>query len=128
MRRALTLILGLALAANAAWMLVSPMSWYSFVPGVAGTGPANLHFIRDIGCAYLATALSLFWLFKSPKLAWPAAMIGGGFLVLHALVHVCDELAGREHAHQLLGELPTVFLPGVLIIWLAWPVRRAEKE
>ena len=128
MRRALTLILGLALGANAVWMLVSPMNWYGAVPGVAGTGPANMHFIRDIGCAYLATALSLFWLFQSPKLAWPAAMAGGGFLVLHALVHVCDAIAGREHAHQLLGELPTVFLPGVLIIWLAWPVRHAAKE
>ena len=128
MRRALTLILGLALGANALWMLLNPMSWYGSVPGVAGTGPANMHFIRDIGCAYLATALSLFWLFKSPKLAWPAAIVGGGFLVLHALVHVCDAIAGREPAHQLLGELPAVFLPGVLVIWLAWPVRHAPKE
>jgi hypothetical protein len=128
MRRALTVILGFGLGANAMWMLLSPMGWYSAVPGVAATGPANGHFIRDIGCAYLATALSLFWLVKSPKLAWPAALAGGGFLVLHALVHVSDGVAGREHAHQLLGELPTVFLPGVLVVWLAWSAKRAEKE
>jgi hypothetical protein len=128
MRRALTIVLAIAFGANAAWMLVSPMSWYSAIPGAAGTGPANVHFIRDIGCAYLATALSLFWLAASPKLAWPAAMTGGGFLVMHALVHVWDALAGREHAHQLLGDLPSVFLPGVLVIWLAWAARRAEKE
>jgi len=35
-------------------------------------------------------------LVKSPKLAWPAALAGGGFLVLHALVHVSDCVAGRE--------------------------------
>jgi len=128
MRRALMTVLGLALGANAVWMLASPLGWYSAVPGVAATGPANPHFIRDIGCAYLVVALSLFWLAASPKLAWPAAMAGGGFLILHALVHLCDALAGREAAHQLLGELPTVFLPGVLIIWLAWPPRRASKE
>jgi hypothetical protein len=128
MRQVFTVVLGLALGANAAWMLLSPITWYGAVLGVAGTGPANMHFIRDIGCAYLATALSLFWLAKSPKLAWPAAIAGGGFLVLHAVVHLCDAFAGREPAHQLLGELPTVFLPGVLIVWLAWPAGRAEKE
>lgn len=128
MKRALTSILGIALGANAAWMLASPLGWYAAVPGVTGTGPANLHFIRDIGCAYLVTALSLFWLAMAPKLAWPAAMIGGGFLVLHALVHVWDALAGREHAHQFLGDLLPVFLPGILAMWLAWSARRAEKE
>jgi len=127
-RRALTVILGLALGANAVWMLVNPMSWYNVIPGVAETGYANAHFIRDIGCAYLATALSLFWLVECPKRAWPAALTGGGFLVMHALVHVSDAAAGREHAHQLLGELPTVFLPGILVIWLAWSARNAEKE
>jgi hypothetical protein len=128
MRRALTVILGLANGVNAVWMLVRPMGWYIAIPGVAGTGPANVHFIRDIGCAYLATALSLFWLVKCPKRAWPAALTGGGFLVMHGLVHGCDAAAGREHAHQLLGEFPTIFLPGVLVIWLAWSARLAERE
>ena len=128
MRRVLSVFLGVALGANAAWMLASPLSWYDAIPGVAATGPANIHFIRDIGCAYLAVALSLFWLGWAPKAAWPAATLGGIFLVLHAFVHVADALAGREHAHQLLGELPSVFLPGILAIWLAWSARRAEKE
>ncbi len=128
LRRGVAFFLGLGLGANAVWMLLSPLGWYTVVPGVAATGPANMHFIRDIGCAYLAVALSLFWLGWTPKAAWPAALIGGGFLVLHALAHVCDALAGREHAQQLLGELPSVFLPGILAVWLAWSARRAEKE
>lgn len=128
MRRAVTVILGSALGANAVWMLVRPMGWYHVIPGVAGTGPANAHFIRDIGCAYLTTAMSLFWLVKCPKRAWPAALTCGGFLLMHALVHVCDALAGREHGHQLGADLPSIFLPGVLAVWLAWSARHAEME
>jgi hypothetical protein len=63
-----------------------------------------------------------------PQTAAEVSLTGGGFLVMHALVHVCDTVAGREHAHQVLGELPTVFLPGVLVIWLAWSARHAERE
>lgn len=127
MRTTLVAILGLGLAANGLWMLLSPQAWYLAVPGVAETGPANEHFIRDLGCAYLVVALSLLWLARSPKQAWPAALAGGGFLTLHALVHAWDFLAGREAARQLTTDLPAVFLPAILVVWLAWP-RRCETE
>ena len=127
MRTALAAILGLGLMANALWMLVSPESWYQAIPGVASTGPANVHFIRDIGCAYLAVALSLLWLARSPKQAWPAALAGGGFLALHALVHAWDVIAGREHAHQLATDLPSLFLPAILVVWLAMQ-RKVYRE
>ncbi len=35
-------------------MPTAPEIWYSAVPGVPETGPANIHFIRDIGLAFLA--------------------------------------------------------------------------
>jgi hypothetical protein len=35
-------------------------------------------------------------------------------------VHLWDAAVGREHAHQLLVVLPTVFLPPALAIWIAW--------
>ena len=127
MRTALASILGFGLAANALWMLASPEAWYQAVPGVAQRGPANPHFIRDIGCAYLVVALSLLWLARSPKHAWPAALAGGGFLALHALVHTWDFFVGREPVHQLVADLPGVFLPAILVVWLAWP-RRGEPE
>ena len=57
--------------------------------------------------------------------ARPAAQAGAAFLALHALVHVWDTAAGREHVHQLLIDLPTVFLPPALAIWIAFmPARR----
>jgi hypothetical protein len=124
MRTALAFVFGLGLGAHALWMLASPQTWYLTVPGVAQTGPANAHFIRDISCAYLVVALSLLGLARWPKRAWPAALAGGGFLTLHAMVHAWDFIAGREPVHQLGADLPGVFLPAILVVWLAWPRRR----
>jgi hypothetical protein len=128
MRRGLTWFLGSALGLNGLWMLIRPETWYGTIPGVAGTGPANLHFISDIGCAYLVAGTSLFWLIKTPRRAWPAALAGGAFLALHALVHVGDAAAGREPVRQFLADLPLVVLPACLVLWLVWLARRESKE
>jgi hypothetical protein len=98
MRRFLASILGILLGANALWMLAMPMHWYAHIPGVTETGPANVHFIRDIGCAYLVAALALLWFAVAPKRSWPAVLAGGGFLFLHAFIHVWDTMASREHS------------------------------
>lgn len=128
MRKLLATALGLFLGANALWMLAAPLHWYAHIPGVAETGPANIHFIRDIGCAYLVAALALLWLAAAPKHAWPAVLAGGAFLFLHSCIHVWDTLAGREHAHRLLAEVPTVILPAFLALWLGWPSDSASGE
>jgi hypothetical protein len=92
------------------------------VPGVPQTGPLNPHFVRDIGAAYLVAGATLVW-FAIDHAARPAAVAGAAFLAIHALIHLWDAAAGREHAHQLLVDLPTVFLPPVLAVWIAWPPR-----
>lgn len=103
-------------------MLVAPGPWYAAVPGVTHTGPFNQHFVRDIGCAYLVSGGALIWLARDVR-AWPAAMLAGLFLGLHAGTHVWDALAGREELTQLIVDLPDVFLPPVLVLWLSWRAR-----
>ena len=127
MRALLASILGILLGANGLWMLTGPFYWYAHIPGLTETGPANAHLIRDVGCAFLVTALALLWFAVSPMRAWPAVLAGGAFLLLHATVHVWDTIAGREHAHRLLAEIPTVILPALVTLWLGWPPRRAPK-
>jgi hypothetical protein len=127
-RRAVALVLGIVLGSNGIWMLAAPENWYLRVPGVIATGPANLHFIRDIGCVYLVTAASLVWLAVQPAQSWPAALACSTFLALHALVHVWDAAAGREAAHRLLAELPTIVLPAILALWLAWPSHHTARK
>ncbi len=128
MRRAAAVILGIAFGSNGVWMLAAPGHWYLRIPGVVATGPANLHFIRDIGCVYLVAAACLVWLAVEPRRSWPAAFACGAFLALHALVHVWDTAVGRQHAHRLLGDFPTVVLPAILVLWLAWPPHHATGK
>ncbi len=128
MRKFLASILGILLGANALWMLASPLHWYAHIPGVTESGPANVHLIRDIGCAFLTAALALLWFAAAPKRAWPAVLAAGMFLLLHSSIHVWDTIAGREHLHRLLAEIPTVILPALLTLWLGWPPISADDE
>jgi hypothetical protein len=119
MRDLVAWVLGFGLAVNGLAMLIFPADWYVTVPGVIDAGPFNAHFIRDIGVAYLVSGAALVWLALNPA-ARPAAQAGAAFLALHALVHLWDTVAGREHVHQLLIDLPTVFLPPALALWIAF--------
>jgi hypothetical protein len=118
MRGLVALVLGALLAANGALMLAVPAHWYGAVPGVADAGPLNPHFVRDIGCAYLVAGGALVGLAWDPR--WRmAALAGGAFLALHALVHLLDWAAGREGFDHLLADLPAVFVAPLLALWLA---------
>ena len=119
MRGIVAWVLGIGLVANGLVMLAVPDAWYAAVPGVTATGPFNAHFVRDIGAAYLVCGAALPWFAISPA-ARPAAVIGAAFLAVHAVVHLWDAAAGREHVHQLLIDLLPVFLPPALAIWIVW--------
>jgi hypothetical protein len=123
MRRIVAVVLGTGLAANGLVMLAVPAGWYDAVPSVPETGPLNPHFVRDISAAYFVAGAALAW-FAIDRLARPAALVAAMFLAVHAVVHLCDAVAGREHAHQLIIDLPTVFLPPALAIWIVWPPLR----
>lgn len=127
MRAALIWTLDLALIANGAFMLAVPQTWYAVVPSVADTGPFNAHFVRDIGCAYLVAGAGLLWFCVDTR-ARPAALAGGAFLALHALVHLWDAVAGRESLIHFLEDVPVVILPSLLILRLARPRSRLHKE
>lgn len=116
-------LLSIMLIANGTAMLAAPEAWYWHTPGVSDTGPLNLHFVRDIGAAYLVAGLAFAWLWRTPT-AWPAAFSGCTFLALHALVHVGEMLAGTIDPHHLLRDLPGVFLIPLAALWLAWPAHR----
>jgi hypothetical protein len=123
MRVALAWIVGIALSINAVVMLGWPGSWYHLVPNVPDTGPFNPHFVRDIGCAYLVAGLGLIGFARDQKRRG-LALAGFAFLALHALVHLWDMLAGREHMHNLLGDLVPVFLVPLLALWIVMPPPR----
>ncbi len=127
MRNIVAWISGATLLANGLLMLADPAAWYATVPGVTMTGPLNVHFVRDIGCAYVVAGASLA-AFAFDARSRPAALASGAFLTLHALVHLWDAALGRETLHHLINDLPAVFGPPAIIVWLAWPTPVFAKE
>ncbi len=120
MRSLLSLLLGLSQLLTGAVMLLAPAAFFARVPGVSETGPFNPHFVRDVGCAFLVAGAGLVWFARDAR-ARPAALMGAGFLALHALMHVWDGLAGRERAARLALDLPLLTGLAVLAPWAAWP-------
>jgi hypothetical protein len=127
MARFIIWTLGLALAANGLVMLAVPAPWYGFVPGVADTGPLNLHFIRDIGAAYLVAGGGVIAFLRAPR-ARPAALAAAAFLTLHALVHLGEAAAGRESLLQLARDVPLVIVQGPLLFLLLRRRPLSQKE
>jgi hypothetical protein len=113
---------GIGLALNGLLMLFAPLEWFERVPTVTGAGPFNPHFVRDVGCAYLAAGLGFAWLARDAR-ARPAAAAGALFLVLHALTHVAEYLEGRAWFPDVLFDLVLVFFPAGLAIVLSRPPR-----
>jgi len=67
-------------------IFADPMSFYEIVPGLKLMGPFNMHFILDVGLAFVASGGALAWgAYVSAQrlvyagLAWPS---------LHALFHI----------------------------------------
>ena len=114
------LVLGLLQLANGLFMLLAAEPWYHAIPTVPGTGPFNGHFVRDIGCAFIAAGAGLIWLSRNAR-AWPAALIGSVFLGLHALTHVWDLFAGREEPAHFAIDSVLVVIPAIWALWLSRP-------
>jgi hypothetical protein len=113
-------IFGAVTLGNAVWMLAGPLHWYNELPAaVPDTGPFNPHFVRDIGCAFLAVGVALGWAALAPQ--WRPALvpIAALFLGGHALVHVYDTLRGALADSHWAIDLPGVYLPALVLCYAA---------
>ena len=107
--------------ANGLWMIVSPPSWFTGIPAaVPDTGPLNLHFVRDVGVAYLVSGVGLAWCAQNLDRALPVHVGVTAFFVGHALTHVADILSGRLSASHWLIDTPGVFAPAILLVMMAF--------
>ena len=120
--RALLWVFGVANIANGIWMLVSPERWYHDLPaGVPDTGPLNLHFVRDIGAAFVTFGLGLCIGAEVPRYRRATVTLAAVFFGLHAAIHVYDILAGLLPPHHWLEDLPGVFVPALILLVLSLP-------
>ncbi|RAZ90118.1 hypothetical protein DPM33_14900 [Mesorhizobium hawassense] len=123
--RVLLAIIGIYQAANGIVMLIVPGFWYSAVPGVPDTGPANIHFIRDIGLAFLAAGAALLMASRRPddgRLIAAATIFLGG----HAICHLI-EMAHGTTMGAAARDILLIVVPGLLPL-AAFPARDQESE
>jgi hypothetical protein len=124
----LRIVLGLSFSLVAAMMLAAPHFWYVTFPGVAERGAFNPHFVRDIGCASLVAGAGFVAGGIRPSHYRPAMIAGAALIVLHALVHVVEEIAGAHGRSFLATDLPAVYLPAAAGLWLAFAGFQMERR
>ncbi|MET3666957.1 DUF4345 family protein [Caulobacter sp. 1776] len=114
---------------NGLFMLAAPYPWYLTIPGVIQTGPFNDHFVRDVGATYLACGVGTLLGALDLRRHAGAVAVAATFQGAHALIHLITPFCGGGPPWPLLArDVPGVFLPTVLTIWLAVVAFRPVKE
>jgi hypothetical protein len=119
---------GLFLFGNGLFMLVAPMAWYYFVPGVTDTGFFNQHFIRDIGIIqmFLGAAFGIGMIRPARRFElWAAAT---SWLIAHAVFHLWEVAVGICSPSVIPRDFPAVTLPALIGVALtAWAWRTSPR-
>lgn len=101
--------------ANGLFMLADPFGWYEFVGTVKATGPANPHFIKDIGIAFFASGLMIGFGAANPALRWGSALAGNFWLAAHGLLHIYEVMAGICSPDIFWRDAPGVLGPPMIV-------------
>jgi hypothetical protein len=120
---------GVFLFGNGLFMLVVPLAWYHFVPGVIHTGSFNQHFIRDIGLIqmFLGAAFGVGIIRPASRLdLWAAAT---SWLIAHAVLHLWEVAVGICSPSTILRDFPAVTLPALIGVALTvWVWSKAQAR
>jgi hypothetical protein len=113
---------GVFLFGNGLFMLIVPLAWYHFVPGVTHTGSFNQHFIRDIGLIqmFLGAAFGVGMIIRpaSRVVLWAAAT---SWLIAHAILHLWEVAVGICAPSAIVRDFPAVTLPALIgVVLTAW--------
>jgi hypothetical protein len=122
-------LFGIALAANAAFMLIAPGAWYDAVPGVPTTGPFNQHFLRDIGLIFALLGGAVLLGVAQPAMRvvlWGAVAL---WLAGHAVFHLWEVMVGICGSAVLVRDFPAVSLPAIVAAALFfWAVLKPRER
>ena len=109
------------------YISIAPFSFYTTGPGVADTGPYNMHFLRDVGFAFTVSAVGLgYGLLRQLK---PLILFGAAWLVIHGGFHLVLWLV-HDHPTSMpaLIDLAIVVLPAVLLCYLVLTYKTPALE
>jgi hypothetical protein len=125
--RGLVALAAVIALANGAFMLLDPYGWYQTIPTVRFTGPANQHFIRDIGLAYLASGTLLGFAAINLPMRWLAAFAGSLWLMAHGILHIWEAVTGICAPDIFWRDAPGVLGPP-LLVWIALGILFARQR
>ena len=122
---ALAVALAVISGTNGLYMITNPVGWYHAVPGVIATGPANTHFITDIGLAYVTSMALLLAAVWRPSQRGALAIAAAIWPALHAGFHVVGDLSAGEFAIPTT-EIFGIYVPVIaqLALGVYWSARR----
>ena len=120
---------GIFLSLNGLFMLVAPLAWYDFVPGVTDTGFFNQHFIRDIGIIQLFLGLAFGIGMVAPDRRvglWAAATL---WLIAHAVFHLWEVAVGICSPSAIPRDFAGVTLPAIIgTVLTVWAISRRRVD
>jgi hypothetical protein len=113
--------------ANGLVMIIDPMTWYLLTPGAAETGPFNVHFVRDIGIAFVAAGAGL-WLAVGDSAWKPAStpIVAMIFIGGHGILHFVEMFAHHLELTAALRDLALIVVPAAIAGW--WAVREVQRS
>ena len=114
---AIAVLLAIISGANGLLMIIGPITWYHTVPGVMETGPANTHFITDIGFAYFASGVLLIAAVLRPLQRGELALAAALWPALHAGFHIAGDISTGGAALSAT-EVTGIYLPVAIQIAL----------
>ena len=99
------------------YIAVLPQDFYLNAPGVQATGPYNMHFIRDVGFAFLTSSAAIgYGIYSGIK---PVMMFGALWLLIHGLFHLTLWMVhGMQLDSAAMIDLALVSIPAAAIFTL----------
>ena len=113
--RALIALTAIFCLANGVFMVAAPLAWYRALPTVPATGPANAHFIVDIGLTYLTSGILLLYGLRFPEGRWMALVAGAIWLAAHGIIHIVEVVTGISTLGRFWQDVPAVIGPPLLV-------------
>ncbi len=99
------------------YVAVLPHDFYLNAPGAQGTGPYNMHFIRDVGFAFITSSVAIgYGIYAKEK---PVMVFGSLWLLIHGLFHLILWVAhGMQLDRAAMIDAVLVSIPAIAVFVL----------
>lgn len=125
--RLILLLIGVAALLTGATAFLAPMMFYTVTPGLEQMGPFNLHFIKDVGLAFIASGAAMTWG------AWrrnrSIAIAGAAWPAMHGLFHVSIQISrGLPSDFVMWFDVLAIIAPAFLALYAAINLKSAADN